>query len=220
MCGRYSLTKSINEIARHFRLKVANLELTPRFNVAPTQVLPVVVGGPSDLELRPMRWGLVPSWAKEESVGNRMINARAETVAEKPSFRSSFKTKRCLVPCDGFYEWVPGGDGKTPHYIRMKTGDLFAFAGLWAKWEKDGSTLFSYTIITTQASSFLKPLHDRMPVVLLSEQYDAWMQTETTADTLHALLHPLEEDLLEFFPVSKAVNSPKNDSPGLLTPAE
>ncbi|MCA9483601.1 MAG: SOS response-associated peptidase [Nitrospina sp.] len=219
MCGRYSLTRSLEEIAGHFQARLAGMNFGPRFNVAPTQTLPVAVAGDAGVELRGMRWGLVPAWAKEESIGNRMINARAETVAEKPSFRSSFKMKRCLVPCDGFYEWVAGENGKTPYYIHRRDNGLFAFAGLWSEWKGGESPLHTFAIITTEANDFLKPLHHRMPVILPPDFYARWLNPKTSAADLHAALKPLAGDLLEFFPVTKAVNSPKNDSPDCLVPA-
>ncbi len=220
MCGRYTLTRSIKEIAEHFRARITGMNFGPRFNVAPTQTLPVAILADEDIELRAMRWGLVPSWAKEESIGNRMINARAETVAEKPSFRSSFKSQRCLIPCDGFYEWVPGSKGKTPHYIHRKDNGLFAFAGLWAEWTGGEEPLRTYTIITTTANKALQPLHDRMPVILPPDLYPHWLNSKTSTDDLHRMLKPLAGDLLEYFPVSKTVNSPKNESPDCLLPLE
>ncbi len=219
MCGRYSLAKSIQEIAEHFKTRLIETGPWPRFNVAPTQSLPVVVSGADGLELRMKRWGLVPHWAKDAGMGGRMINARAETVAEKPTFRDAFRTKRCLVPCDGFYEWVQGENGKAPHYIHFKGGELFAFAGLWSEWNQGESPLFTYSIITTSANGFLKPLHHRMPVILNPDHYEEWMGGRTSKGELLSLLKPFDENALEYFPVSKLVNSPKNDSEECRTPA-
>ncbi len=159
-----------------------------------------------------MKWGLVPHWAKDPSMGSRMINARAETVAEKPSFRDAFKSKRCLIPCNGFYEWVTGEDGKTPHFIHMKGGELFAFAGIWSEWTRGETPLQTYSIITTEANEYINPLHHRMPVILNPDQYLEWTDKTATKTDLLAMLSPLKEDILEYHPVSKLVNSPKNDS--------
>ena len=219
MCGRYSLTRPIKTIAEHFGAREIPWEAPPRYNVAPSQILPVVIQGPEGRRLDRMRWGLVPSWARSPEIGNRMINARSETVTEKPAFRNSFKSRRCLVPADGFYEWRREAEGKTPYYIRLKTGDLFAFAGLWAEWNANGTPLRTYTILTAPANRRLQPLHERMPVILLPGQYDLWMQAGAPPDSLKSLLAPLEQDLLEFYPVSRHVNSPKNDDPECLQPA-
>ncbi|QPJ63521.1 MAG: SOS response-associated peptidase [Candidatus Nitronauta litoralis] len=219
MCGRYSLSKSIKEIAEHFKSPLIEIGPWPRFNIAPTQSLPVVTEGQDGFEIQLMKWGLVPHWAKDASLGSRMINARAETVAEKPSFRDAFKSKRCLIPCDGFYEWVAGEDGKTPHYIHMKGGQLFALAGIWSEWTKGETPLQTYSIITTEANEYLTPLHHRMPVILKPDQYSEWMQKAASKTDLLSLLNPLKEDALEYFPVSKLVNSPKNDSAECIFPA-
>ncbi len=166
-----------------------------------------------------MKWGLVPHWAKDASMGSRMINARAEMVAEKPSFRDGFKSKRCLIPCDGFYEWVAGEGGKTPHYIKMKGGELFAFAGIWSEWLRGETPLQTYSIITTEANEHLQSIHHRMPVILQPDQYSAWMQASASKADLLSLMKPFREDSLEYFPVSKLVNSPKNDLPDCIVPA-
>ncbi|MFQ5481897.1 MAG: SOS response-associated peptidase [Nitrospinaceae bacterium] len=220
MCGRYTLTQSIATLARHFRAQAEGLVHSPRHNIAPTQTLPVVMMDPSGRVLRGMRWGLVPSWAKEFPSGPGLINARAETVAEKPSFRASFKKRRCLVPADGFYEWKTGSDGKTPYLIRQPSGGLFAFAGLWSEWKQSGEPLRTYTIVTTEAHGALQPLHDRMPVLLAPEEYDSWLAPTTEPDKLRSLMAPPEATRLEWFAVSRLVNSPHNDGPECLIPAE
>lgn len=219
MCGRYSLSKSIKEIAEHFKTRLIEIGPWPRFNIAPTQSLPVVIGAREGLEIQLMKWGLVPHWAKDASMGSRMINARAETVAEKPSFRDAFKSKRCLIPCNGFYEWVTGENGKTPHYIHMKGGELFAFAGIWSEWTRGETPLQTYSIITTEANEYISPLHHRMPVILKPDQYQNWTDKTATKADLLAMLTPLREDALEYHPVSKLVNSPKNDSEECTVPA-
>lgn len=217
MCGRFALTAPASDIAEIFQVDILP-EVLPRYNVAPTTQVACVVDTDEGRKVEMFRWGLIPSWAKDKKVGYRMINARAETVAEKPSFRSSFKAKRCLVPCDGFYEWVAGENGKTPHYIRMRDSGLFAFAGLWSEWKGGEGSLNTYTIITTEANEFLKPLHHRMPVILPPDLYTRWLDPQTPALDLHAMLKPLTEDSLEYFAVTKTVNSPRNDSAECIEP--
>lgn len=221
MCGRYTLTRPTDLVEE---LGVATTqELAPRYNVAPTQDLPVVRAGKESAgrELAVMRWGLIPSWAKDPKIGNRMINARSETAAEKPSFRNAMKRRRCLVLADGFYEWAKVGGAKQPHYIHLKDRRPFVFAGLWEHWAKDPETgpIDSFTILTTHANERVRPLHDRMPVILPAEHYDLWLDpgAQDTA-ALAPLLRPYPDDEIEYEPVSRLVNNPKNDVPQCVEP--
>ena len=218
MCGRYSLTKPIKTLKEHFQAIAFELEHGPRYNIAPSQRAPVILAGSQGREIHALRWGLIPSWAKDPDMGNRLINARAETVHEKPSFRSSFRKRRCLVPADGFYEWQVRDEGKFPQYIRLRTGGLFAFAGLWSEWDSGQETLRTFTIITTAANRELEPIHQRMPVILLPEQYDRWMSADTSSEQIITLLRPFGEGMLEHYEISKTVNSPKNDGEKCIIP--
>jgi putative SOS response-associated peptidase YedK len=231
MCGRYTLATPVAELSRIFGFpELPNL--SPRYNIAPTQDI-AAVRLPRDEERRELvllRWGLVPYWADDPSIGSRMINARSESVAEKPAFRSAFARRRCLVLVDGFYEWqqhgVPKGGKKQPFRIRRRDGQPFAFAGLWESWKgpKGGPALEhpleTATIVTTDANSVLKPLHDRMPVILAPEDYDAWLDSETPKEVAEALLRPCPEEWLEVYPVSTRVNSVRNEDASLVEPLE
>lgn len=216
MCGRYTLTKPLEEIEFHFSPILIKLEYQQRFNIAPTQQLPIVIQKDKQRQLVSMTWGLVPSWAKDPSFGARMINARGESVHEKPSFRSSFKHQRCLVPADGFIEWAKQGKEKVPHYVHLKNQGLAAFAGIWSEWKKQESHLITYSIITTQANDLLLPIHERMPVILSTQDYSTWLDPKTDQEVLRSLLVPFPDDLLTFRHISKAVNSAKNDRPEVL----
>ncbi len=213
MCGRYTLTKSSKTIESHFRPVRMSLKYSPSFNIAPSQISMVVTQSSEGLQLTGMKWGLIPSWSKDPQMGNKLINARSETLHEKPSFRESFKNQRCLIPADGFIEWK----GKHPHYIRPKTQGLFAFAGLWSTWDSGDDPLNTYTIITTEANKTLSPLHSRMPVILHPGNYEEWLTAES--NTLSSLLTPCPDTDLEYFEISTAVNSPKNNAPEILRPA-
>ncbi|REJ71686.1 MAG: SOS response-associated peptidase [Planctomycetota bacterium] len=213
MCGRFTLRASPLELAEVFELLREPVAI-PRFNIAPTQSVAVVRAGEAGRELSQVRWGLIPSWAKDEKIGSRLINARGETVAEKPSFRSAFKRRRCLVPADGFYEWKKLDDrSKQPYFIGMAGDEPFAFAGLWEHWtDPGGKEVESCTIITTEANELLAELHDRMPVILHEQDYDQWLDPqEAEKDRLLGLLVPYESSALRAYPVSRLVNSPRND---------
>jgi putative SOS response-associated peptidase YedK len=222
MCGRYTLNSHGDEVALLFDLS-ETIPLPPRYNVAPTQEAAVVrvvaPGEPRRLDF--LRWGLIPYWAKEAAIGNRMINARAESVAEKPAFKHSFKKKRCLVAVDGFYEWKKEGKSKQPYLIRRGDRKPFAFAGLWSAWRDpdQGRPVETFTILTTDANERIRPLHDRMPVILTRENFDLWLdpKEEDTA-RLQELLVPAPNDFLETIPVSRTVNSPANDTPDCIEP--
>ncbi len=196
----------------------------PRYNVAPTQPAPTVLNDGARA-LTFSRWGLIPFWAKDPDIGNRMINARVETVHQKPAFRSAFKKQRCLVVADGFYEWtaVPGQRRKQPMYIRLKSGAPFAFAGLWDRWRNpanpDGEPIISCTIITSEPNALVEQYHNRMAVILPPEHYEAWLDpAERSPDALFPLLKPFPAELMEAYPVSTRVNSPAYDDPSLIEP--
>lgn len=224
MCGRYTLTSSGDTVATLFDLMEVP-ELQARYNLAPTQDAPVVrmlaSGGPRVLSS--LRWGLVPYWADDPAIGNRMINARSESVAEKPAYRSSFKKKRCLVVTDGFYEWKKAGKAKQPYLIRRRDRQPFAFAGLWSSWKNPAAPgdhpLETFTILTTDANGTIRGLHDRMPVILDRADFGLWLDPAVgEADRLLPLLVPAADDLLETFPVSRAVNSPAHDAADCIEP--
>ena len=223
MCGRFTLSVDPDELQDAFpglRLP-ADHPPAPRYNIAPSQAIAVIPNdGRNTLEF--FRWGLIPSWAKDPAIGNRMINARAETLAEKPSFRTAFKRRRCLIPADGFYEWRKDPGGKTPMYIRMKSGDPFAFAGLWEAWRSSqDETIVSCTIITTTPNSLMEKIHDRMPVILKPDAYDRWLDPdEQSPDKLSGLLKPYPASHMTAYAVSRLVNKPENDSPELVVPAK
>ncbi len=222
MCGRFTLTADPADLQEAFYwVDFGNVDITPRYNIAPTQGVAVVTNdGRNKLDF--FTWGLVPSWAKDPSIGGRMINARSETLAEKPSFRNAYKRRRCLILADGFYEWTqnPGEKFKTPMFIRMADRKPFAFAGLWEDWHSaDGSRILSTTIITTQPNRLLAPIHNRMPVILPVEAYQKWLTSgEVPASQLDPLLRPYNPDLMEAFPVSRLVNRPQNDTPECIRP--
>lgn len=216
MCGRYTLSSTGEIVAELFRLTDIP-ELSPRYNIAPTQEVPAVLVDPSGntRQCRMLRWGLIPSWAKDSTIGSRMINARAETVAEKPSFRSAFRRRRCLLVADGFYEWKKLERGKQPYYIRLKDERPFAFAGLWEHWEgAGGEVIESCTIVTTEPNKLVAGLHNRMPVIVSPDGHAAWLDPASASpDALRLLLRPYPPDEMTAYPVSTRVNSPANDVP-------
>lgn len=219
MCGRYSAELKAANLKKGFGVAKTHVGLNARYNIAPSQDAPVVIEDKGRL-LELYRWGLVPAWAKDPAIGYKMINARAETIGEKPSFKRPFEKNRCLVLADGFFEWRrdPGGK-KTPHRVVLKSREPFAMAGLWDTWKKpDGSPLRSFTIITTEASEKLRTLHERMPVILSSEGQDIWLDPKSEPAKLQSLLKPFSGEQLEFFEVSPLVNKPENDRPEILEP--
>ena len=197
---------------------------TPRFNIAPSQPVPVVRLAPQQpqpqRELVWLRWGLIPSWAKDPAIGNRMINARAETVAEKPAYRAALRRRRCLVAADGFYEWQRTGGRKQPYFIHMRDDRPFAFAGLWEAWEgPDQSAIESCTLLTTEPNELVRPIHNRMPVILAPDDYDRWLDPAVQKpEQLAPLLGPYPSDEMTADPVSTFVNSPANDGPQCIEP--
>ncbi len=234
MCGRYSLTTPVEGLRQLFDFP-ERLNLEPRYNIAPTQSVAAVRRAPPVAEesgespsaggqhLALLRWGLIPHWAKYISIGSRMINARAETLAEKPSFRSAFHKRRCLILANGFYEWQKQDKGpKQPYRIARRDGGPFAFAGLWERWRDPtgGSLIESCTIVTTEASALLRPIHDRMPVILPPPNFDAWLDSETKSEVALGLLRPYDGDDLVAYPISTRVNSVANDDAVIITPLD
>lgn len=221
MCGRFSLVQDPNQLRATFAwLNIPN-DLQPRYNVAPSQPVAVVPNdGCNQLDF--YIWGLIPFWAKDPAIGNRMINARAETLAEKPTFKSAFRHRRCLVLADGFYEWKqePGNKSKTPMRIQLKSGEAFAFAGLWDRWNSpDGSEIRSCTIITTSPNEFMSSIHNRMPAILPEKDLLRWIDPETSdPGQLQGLLQPYPSELMIAYPVSKLVNNPANDLAAVIQP--
>ena len=218
MCGRYTLSTPAGRLAEEFQLDDGAVDLTPSYNVAPTQEVAAVLEEDGKRRLEMLRWGLVPSWADDPEIGARMINARSETAPQKPSFRRAFRSMRCLIPADGFYEWKREQGGKQPYYFRMEDGRPFAFAGLWESWEK-GGLLLSCAILTTKANSVLEGIHDRMPVILPPGSYDAWLDPDADREQLIDLMIPYPGDDLETYPVSRFVNSPRNNDERCIEPA-
>lgn len=214
MCGRYSITKPIDAVRRVFVVESA-VNFPPRYNVAPTQDVPVVrLSTDGKRELAMLRWGLIPRWAKDETIGSRLINARADTVAAKPSFRHAFKKRRCLVVADGFYEWQEVDGSKQPWRITLASDEPFGFAGLWELWKSpEGQVIESTTIITTDANKALHPIHHRMPVIVDRKDHATWLGSDTPAARLQALLLPYHDEFVRAYRVSKVVNKVRNDGP-------
>lgn len=220
MCGRFTLRVSPEQIAALFSVEQMP-PLAARYNIAPTQ--PVLAIRDSyagnGREATFLNWGLIPSWATDPGIGSRMINARSETAAEKPSFRAAFKYRRCILPADGFYEWQKVGSGKQPQLIGMKDGSPFGFAGLWEHWEREGSVIESCTILTTEPNDLLASVHNRMPVILHPEDYDEWLdRTIQKADPFLHLMRPFPAELMSYRPVSTHVNNPRNEDPACVAP--
>ena len=214
MCGRYTLSTPVDVLAKEFGLAGPLPDLRPSYNVAPTQEVPAVVASDGGRRLEMLRWGLIPSWADDPGIGARMINARSETVAEKPSFRRAFKESRCLIVADGFYEWQKTNGAKQPYYFRMKSGRPFAFAGLWESWGHGEEEIQSCTIITTDANDLLGEVHHRMPVILPQDNYEPWLDPDVRdSELLLHLLAPYASEEMEAYPVSRRVNSPSNNGP-------
>lgn len=215
MCGRFALIVDASVLADVFDVDPPR-QLTPRFNIAPTQAVPIIRSAEeSARECAMVRWGLIPSWAKDDKIGARMINARAETVAEKPSFRSAVKTRRCLIPANGFFEWARKAEGKRPHFVHFADGRTFAFAGLWERWRKGGSDpVETCTVITTRPNELVATLHDRMPVILCPDRYGEWLRpAPLPPGRLQECLSPHPADEMEAYQVSAHVNNPRNDGP-------
>ena len=206
MCGRFSLTSKIEHVIEQLNI-INAIELAPSYNIAPTQDIAVVRLYNERFEISKMRWGLIPFWMKEKPKTNNLINARAETVSSKPSFRNAYTKRRCLIPANGFYEWQKSASGKQPYYIERKDKHVFTFAGLWEHWELGGESIDSCTIITTAANNEMQSIHQRMPVIINSDQYDTWFHAEDPA----SLLSPYPSGILNLYPVSSHVNSPTHN---------
>lgn len=248
MCGRFTLTQSSEAVAAQFQLAEVP-QFVPGYNIAPTQPVPVIRINPATepsqnqpvaRQFSYLYWGLIPSWSKDPTLGSRLINARAETVAEKPSFRAAFKRRRCLVVADGFYEWKPlsaesasvrsgtksgtksktkSGIQKQPFYFYLNHHQPFGFAGLWESWHSpSGDQIESCTILTTIANEIMQPIHDRMPVILEARDYDRWLDPSVESSKLLSLLRPYPDQQMSVHPVSPQVNSPRYDSPDCITP--
>jgi putative SOS response-associated peptidase YedK len=227
MCGRYTLTVSLPELVDVFDVPPPAFHYGPRYNIAPTQDAPVVAQDSRGRRMGLLRWGLVPSWAQDLGIGSRLINARSETVAQKPAFRQAFRGRRCLIPADGFYEWkeeegaTDGKASKRPYWIHRGAGELFAFAGLWERWAPpEGDPLHTFTILTTQAAEAIRGIHPRMPLILHPSSWRPWLHPETGPEELQGLLKPHVPEDLRAHPVSAIVNSPRNDGPECIESVE
>ena len=225
MCGRFTSKAKPEDVEQEFKVGKINPKLfTPRYNVAPTQMIPVVLEQNGERIIEALRWGLIPSWAKDESIGSKMINARAETLAEKPSFRNAFKNKRCIIPASGFYEWQKASKGaKQPFYFYLREKEVFGFAGLFEEWldKETGEQIETFTIITTEANKVLEPVHERMPVILKPKDYAQWLdEKESDTGKLQKLLKPYPESEMAAYKVSRSVNIPSSDAPELIEEIE
>jgi putative SOS response-associated peptidase YedK len=235
MCGRYTAAKDFGELIKLMGIVMARVPFfAPRYNIAPTQLAPVIFQDHGQPEVKLMRWGLIPSWAKDESVGNALINARSETIESRTAFREAFKKRRCLILADSFYEWKEINGERQPFRVMLKSGEPFCFAGLWDRWIRPpaagkfdtdldeapaSETIDSFTIITRVANAAIAPLHDRMPVIMAPNHYGWWLKIDGERSESHkmALGHPLEEPL-KIYPVSDLVNSPKTDDARCIEP--
>ena len=222
MCGRFTLTTDLDQIEERFSFRMTNLAFTPHYNIAPSQSVLTVMNDGKENRAGFLRWGLIPAWAKEEAIGNRMINARAETIAEKPSFKRALQKRRCLVVADGFYEWKAEGKKKTPMFIALSSREPFGFAGLWETWKSpNGEAIHSCTIITTTPNRLMESIHNRMPVILLRDAEAVWLdRTVDDPQKLLPLLLPYPEGEMTAYEVSLLVNSPRNDSPVCIEPVQ
>jgi putative SOS response-associated peptidase YedK len=224
VCGRYRLSRRKQLVEEYFDAVSDEPEWTPRYNIAPTQPVPVIRQNQKEphRELTLMRWGLIPSWAKDTSVGAAMINARSETAATKPAFRDPLTHRRCLIPADAFYEWVRSGKAKQPYCFEVNNGELFAFAGLWDRWkDPSGPWIKSCSILTTTPNAVTSSVHDRMPVILDRGDYDLWLDPGmTNVEAVSDLLTPYDAQLMRSYPVSSRVNHFVNDDAECSTPIE
>ncbi len=216
MCGRFIITVDFEMIKVVFRLRAEYYDLQPRYNIAPGQDIPVITNTPGGWGISPMRWGLIPPWAGDVKIGYRMINARAETVGEKPAFKSAFQRRRCLIPATGFYEWKKEGRVKQPMLITLPGEKVFALAGIWEQWSApDGAVIYSCSIITTEANRYLADIHNRMPVIFTGERdYESWLSLDDPF-YLKRLLRSYDGDM-SVHSVSTRVNSTREDDPGLI----
>lgn len=216
MCGRFGYCYTIEEVKERFGLTEVPSDLTPRYNVPPGTDIPAVLNkAPGELQF--VRWGLIPHWSKDDKTGFNLINARAETVAEKPMFRGLVRSNRCLILADSFYEWKKEGTRKIPHRILMKDERPFAFAGLWDSWTREGKEVKTCLIVTTAANTLVEKIHDRMPVILTPDRERAWLG-DVRPEDIGGFLQPYDADRMKAYPVSTAINSPSNNSPSVIQP--
>jgi putative SOS response-associated peptidase YedK len=222
MCGRFALVTEKEILEMLFELDYSfDFDLKPRYNIAPTQQAPVVrlAAAGDKRELSLLKWGLVPFWSKDPTIGNRLINARSETAREKPAFRDAFKKRRLLIPASGFYEWKNEERGKQPYFITAKNRELLSLAGLWERWDQGPEQpLETFTILTTEPNPLVAELHNRMPVIIPPQSFAAWLDPLTGEDHLQQLLKPYPEEDLTYYPVSRLVNKTSNDRPELIEP--
>ncbi len=217
MCGRYSFAPDLKIVNEHYDISVNDGDLTPNYNCAPSQLLPVITNDKS-IGFNFFRWGLIPFWAKDISIGNKLINARSETILEKPSFRNAFRQRRCLVSADAFYEWKQEVKEKIPYRIFLKNQNIFSMAGIWEKCKlPNGETIFSFAIITTQPNTLMTKIHNRMPVILDKKGEDLWINN-TDEKELTNLLKPFPAEQMTAYRISNLVNSPRNNSPKIIEP--
>ena len=234
MCGRYSNSKDLTQLAKNNQF-TSSILFQPRYNIAPTQLAPVIVQEQQKPEMRMMRWGLIPSYAKSESVGFALINARAETLSSRPSFKPAYQNRRCLVPADSFFEWQERDGKRQPFRIMQQNGQPFCFAGLWERWDKPSAidqsdnvstepspnqVVESFTIITAAANATIKPLHDRMPVIVQEQHYAWWLDCGAQNSLFTQVLKHQVTEPLKIYPVSSSVNSVKTDDPSCIEPAQ
>lgn len=220
MCGRFTITATFEQLINRFHIEsfLIDDDYLPNYNIAPSQSVIAVINNGTINKMGYLRWGLIPPWAKDDKIGYKMINARAETISEKPSYRNAFKSKRCLIVADSFYEWKRHNQNeKTPMRIKLKSNHLFAMAGLWEKWiSPEGKPIFSCTVLTTSANELVQDIHDRMPVILKPENEAIWLNPKSSPKELNQLLKPLDMNLMEVYEVSSLVNSPQNNSVELI----
>jgi putative SOS response-associated peptidase YedK len=221
MCGRFVVDIPASELAKIFKIVETETRLMARYNVAPTQQIGVIrsdSNGTRHLDL--LKWGLIPSWSKDPHIGYKMINARSETADTKPSFKSALKHRRCIIPASGFYEWREESGKKHPIYIKLKDNNLMLFAGIWDHWKApEGNVIESCTMLTTETNDLIKPLHDRMPVILDTQNIDMWLDPQVSdPEQLKPLFRSFPSELMEMYQVSDLVNSPKNDNPSCIAP--
>lgn len=218
MCGRFNLRATSAELQIFFDL-FREPDVTPRYNIAPTQSTPVCrLDEEGERELVPLRWGLIPSWSKDMKIGASLINARAETVSEKPSFRTPFKNRRCLVPASGFYEWLREGKLKQPYHIHQVDDSVFAMAGIWERWSRGEQPIESFSILTTSANQLMRTVHDRMPVIIAPELFSEWLAPDAEPEFLTSVIQPYEWTRFETVSVSTVVNNARNETPECIQP--
>jgi putative SOS response-associated peptidase YedK len=217
MCGRYALYGPVSRLREHFGVDFDEAEFRPRFNLAPQQFAPVIRQHDGARCVSMLRWGLLPAWSKDVTLANRLINARAESAAAKPAFRAAFKSRRCLIPADGFYEWASTPTGKQPYFVHLKSEAPLALAGLWEQWTgPDGESLATFTILTTEANALLASIHERMPVILPPEAWGLWLHPARTPAQVMPLLLPYPDAALALRPVSRRVGNVKHDDAALV----